>query len=176
MEVSHGDGGVDWVEVSADVLVGWLVFGQELGVVLENLGVVSDLPRLHFQSIGIGPELSFRIESIEHLPVDRDVLALIIINGNGVQLNVELNEALEVLREEDLDHSLLIVTLVIYNRPLLQHVSLLVDNVGINFTELLWHRILVVWGEEHWALAAFQLEFDFSEVVYLRVPLHVVHV
>lgn len=84
LEVSHRDRGVDWVEVPADILVGRLVLRQELSIILQYLGVVCDLARLHLQGIGVSPELALRVEAVEHLPVHGDVFALVVADWNSI--------------------------------------------------------------------------------------------
>ena len=96
LEISHCDGGVHRVVVSAYVLVRE-AGGQELRVTLDRPRVVEYLSRHHFEAIGVGPEFALWVEPIKHFEIDRDIFALIILDWYGVQFDIELNESFHML-------------------------------------------------------------------------------
>lgn len=163
-EITHSDGGIDWVVVSADVLVREATW-KNLLILLDHGGVVEDLSRDHFEAVGVGPEFALRVEAIEHLEVNGDILTLVVLDRNGVEFNVEFDESLHMLREQNLDERALLVALVVGDGPLFDHVTLLIHNIGIDLTELLWEWRLEFGKEDESTFAPFHLKLDFSSFV-----------
>jgi len=176
LEVPHCNGRVDWVIVCADILVGETDLWKNLLILFGDSRVVDNLTWLHFETVGVGPEFALWVEAVEHLEVDGDILALVILDRNGVKLNVELDESLQVLREQNFDERALLVALVVGDGPLFHHVTLLIRDVGVDFTELLWQRCLVVGQEDEAAFAPLHLKLDFRSVVDVGVLVDVIDV
>jgi hypothetical protein len=176
LEISHSDGRVDWVIVSADVLVRETNFGKNALVLFSHGRVVENLTWQHLEAIGIGPEFALWVEAIKHLKIDIDILALVILDRDGIQLNVELDESLHMLREQNFDEGALLVAFVVGDGPLFNHVTLLIHDIGIDFAELLWQRCLVFGQEDEAAFAPLHLKLDFRSFVDVRVLVNVIDV
>jgi hypothetical protein len=80
VDVSHGDGRSDWVEVAGDVLFG----------ILDNIEGLSEVNNsfLHLKAVGVSPEGLVCVESIVHFPVDRHILPLLVLDWHGAQFHV----------------------------------------------------------------------------------------
>jgi len=95
VEVSHGNGGVYWIVVGGDVLVG--VRKVELWSMILN-------SRLHFKTVGVGVENSLALRilvgkgstilSVKELPVDGNIFSLVIMHDwDTIEFKIELDEA-----------------------------------------------------------------------------------
>jgi len=100
---------------------------------------------LHFETVRISPEFALWVEPIKHLKVYRDILALLIIDWNGIEFNIELDESLHMFREQNFDERSFLITFFVNDGPLFNIVTLLIHNLGIDLTKLLWQRLLELW-------------------------------
>jgi hypothetical protein len=169
LEISHGDGGVNWIIVSAYVLVREANLWKYVLILFDCRGVVENLSWQHFETIGVGPEFTLWVETIKHLEVNSDIFTLVILDWNGIQFNVELNESLQMLREQDLDECALLVALVVSDGPLFNLVTLLIHDVGVDLTELLWKWCLEFGQEDEAAFGSFQLKPEFRSLELLSL-------
>ena len=109
------------------------------------------------------------VETIKHLEVNSDILTLVILDWNGIKFNVELNESLQMLREQDFDECALLVALVVSDGPLFNLVTLLIHDVGVDLTELLWKWCLEFGQEDEAAFGSFQLKPEFRSLKLLSL-------
>ena len=131
---------------------------------------------LHGERIGVRPEVAIVVESVEYAPLHNGVLSVhLLVQVDLVHVNLELDELLEVFgREADLcDRLLLLALVVVVYCVLLNVLSLLVDDVGIELAEVVLVLVTVLldfWQEQVRTFTRCRLPFQF------RIPLILRHV
>jgi hypothetical protein len=83
LNVSGGDSSSDWVIVGGDVA--------------RFTGHGIQMSLLHFETIRICPECLIGVEAVVQPPVDCNVLALMIIQGDSTKLHIKLDQVIETL-------------------------------------------------------------------------------
>ena len=118
--------------------------------------VLSEVSFLHFKAVGVGPERLVGVEVVEHFPGHDDIFTLIILHRYRVQLDVELNDLLKLIRESNFHDSLLISTrdlltalrIIICHGPLLKKITLLIEHILVKLTVLMRKWIVPFWSED----------------------------
>lgn len=156
--VTHRDGRINWIEVGRDRLV-----------VRQSRFVERSISNLHFlnvsldhtEGIGVCPEPALWIKSVIELPVDSNVLALEIVDVDGVEEHFELNDFIpELRRESNVDDALLIlIGVLIGEYPLFDEVTALICDFLVKLTEILWLSVGPLRHENVVTFTPFDIEY-----------------
>jgi len=133
IEVTHGDGRVNWIVVVRYVEIILIVHTRFPSHEVPRIVVVEDA-LLHAERIGVGPEASIVVEAIEEAPVDQHILAAhVFVEVDLVQTHFELDEFFEELGREANVHNCLFFScpIIKVNGILFKVLSLLINDIWI---------------------------------------------